>query len=878
MASSFANISIRFVANLKQFSSQMQNADRSIQKIGTNFKKVGAGLTVGLTAPISALGATAFNTFANFEDQLAKVQAVSGATESEFKALKEQAEALGSATRFTASEVGALELNLSKLGFKPGEILAATASILDLSLATGEDLATSATVAASTIRAFGLSADETQRVVDVMASSFSSSSLDLEKFSSAMGSVAPVAKNAGQSIEDTTGMLAVLVSSGIDASTAGTGLRNIFLEIAKRGINLDDALNQINTSTNKNASAMELFGKRGATVGTVLAENIKEARGFAVSFENAGGSAAAMAKIMDDTAKGSMARLTSAVEGAQIAIGNVLAPVVREIVDSLALWISKFQALDDKTKKIIVVISGLAAVVGPLLVALGFLATNIIPGLIAIMASLRGAFLALNIAMAANPIGAIVAVLGVAVGAFLLFNNSVKETAKAQNILTQVSNEAEKSISSEKTKLEQLLFAAKDEQLSKAQRIAAIKELNKISPKYLGDLTLEEINTDKARIAIENYNVALLQTAKAKAAQGKLIEIQKKIIDAEISASNSRQNNLKNEGLAERFRVLAVQNGVSEDQQRANFQNVLNTGSKLRLKNLNDEADALISIINNTQTLNKTPLVVDQNLGGGVTREKIIVTRFEGDGVGLGNSSEAIRQEIKDFESLQSAYKSNSYEYGLLANFIKLKQSEIIDNNGGLVTALAIPLPDESLKNYLLNLEKIKVMAQIVGGAVADSFANFSNSIIGSLGLANDGFEGFVKGMADTITQLIAQLLAASISQAIAGAAATGTATGPLAVISTPAFIASAVGGVLAAFASIPKFADGGLVYGPTMGLMGEYSGARNNPEVIAPLDKLKRLINPGDGVGDISGVLTADGNNLAVVLSRTNDRNKRFG
>ncbi len=101
----------------------------------------------------------------------------------------------------------------------------------------------------------------------------------------------------------------------------------------------------------------------------------------------------------------------------------------------------------------------------------------------------------------------------------MLFNNSVKETAKAQNILTQVSNEAEKSISSEKTKLEQLLFAAKDEQLSKAQRIAAIKELNKISPKYLCDLTLEELNTYKPRIAIQNSNFAFLHMEKSTSIQ-----------------------------------------------------------------------------------------------------------------------------------------------------------------------------------------------------------------------------------------------------------------------------------------------------------------------------------------------------------------------
>lgn len=259
--SSFAKISIRFAADLKGFSTEMANAQKKMTAVGKQMQKVGAGLTVGLTAPVVALGVKATNTFADFEQALAKVEAVSGATGTEMVGLRKNAEDLGASTRFAASEVAGLQLNLSKLGFKPQEILAATDGILSLALATGEDLGNSATVAASTIRGFGLEISETQRVVDVMASSFSSSALDLEKFSTAMAVVAPVANVAGQSIEDTTGFLSVLVNAGIDASTAGTGLRNIFLDIAQKGITLDDALNKINTSTNKNATSLSLFGK-----------------------------------------------------------------------------------------------------------------------------------------------------------------------------------------------------------------------------------------------------------------------------------------------------------------------------------------------------------------------------------------------------------------------------------------------------------------------------------------------------------------------------------------------------------------------------------------------------------------------------------------
>jgi len=137
--------------------------------------------------------------------------------------------------------------------------------------------------------------------------------------------------------------------------------------------------------------------------------------------------------------------------------------------------------------------------------------------------------------------------------------------------------------------------------------------------------------------------------------------------------------------------------------------------------------------------------------------------------------------------------------------------------------------------------------------------------------LADEGFEGFKKSLAGTVIELMGMYLSQSISAAIAGGANAGAATGPAAPVTTPAYIATLVGGVLSAFAAIPAFADGGVVSGPTMGLMGEYSGARNNPEVIAPLDKLRGMIADVSGGGNNGGVLSTKvkGSDLVFILER---------
>jgi len=174
---------------------------------------------------------------------------------------------------------------------------------------------------------------------------------------------------------------------------------------------------------------------------------------------------------------------------------------------------------------------------------------------------------------------------------------------------------------------------------------------------------------------------------------------------------------------------------------------------------------------------------------------------------------------------------------------------------------LAAGLVDTSAKQDRLN-----EISKVVSSEVAGAFDSLANGVISSLQLADDGFGRFIKGLVGTITKLISMMLASSISQSIAGATSSGTATGPAAVFTTPAFIATAVGGVLAAFAAIPKFAKGGLVTGATLGMIGEGRGTTaSNPEVIAPLDKLKGMM----GGGRVEFII--EGDKLRGVLANTN-------
>jgi hypothetical protein len=123
-----------------------------------------------------------------------------------------------------------------------------------------------------------------------------------------------------------------------------------------------------------------------------------------------------------------------------------------------------------------------------------------------------------NLAQKLNPIGAVIAILVAAGSALYLYTRKLSAAEIAQKALNDVSNKAKQSISDEKVEMEQLLRVAQNELLSKATRQEAIEKLNKLSPEYLGGLTLETINTEAATIATNKYIASLEKKARVEAA------------------------------------------------------------------------------------------------------------------------------------------------------------------------------------------------------------------------------------------------------------------------------------------------------------------------------------------------------------------------
>lgn len=337
----------RLDASLRRINQDARDGRRDVGRYGLALKNVTGNavrmagmLGAGFGAFTLIRGAT--GVIRDFQQAQANLSAVlADATLPQLQALTDQAKELGATTKFTASEVTGLQLELGKLGFDPEQIGNMTEGVLQLASASGTELSEASAVAGATLRGFGLDATQTQRVVDVMARSFSASSLDMSKFSTAMAAVAPSAKAVGLNIEETTALIGTLTDSGIDASTAGTGLRNMFLASKKAGISFEDALEQIRNSSDKLGTSFDLFGKRGATLGVVLADNADATEVLNGKLEDAGGTAEEMAKKQLDTLQGKLDLVNSAWEGWILSLdeasgaGDGMKWILQQLADNL---------------------------------------------------------------------------------------------------------------------------------------------------------------------------------------------------------------------------------------------------------------------------------------------------------------------------------------------------------------------------------------------------------------------------------------------------------------------------------------------------------------------------------------------------------------
>lgn len=432
----------------------VRGVDRSMMSLRATASSV-KGALGGIFAGFAAVGVLrdATKTIVGFEESLATLQGVSGldAQSETFQALEGRARELGATTAFSAQQAAEGLLFLARAGFTAEEQLAAIGPTLDLATAGGIELGTAADTASNILSQFGLAADQTGRLVDVLVNTANSANTDVTQLGEAMKFVGPVAGALGISVEGTAAALGKLGDSGIQASSAGTNLRGILLALEsptseararfqELGADFDKLTSSdINTRFEElsrlqldAADAALIFGRRNAAAALILANSAdggaKSIQALTKANEESAGVARRNAELIENTLGGSFRSLRSAVEELFLGLGDRgLKGGLKDVVDTITGAVRILAGMEEsvtRNKVAAMLLADAIKFIGTTIAVLGLLkVAGLFFNLGNVILSTVGSVRALSAAFAANPIGLIAIAVGLAITAYQKFKD-----------------------------------------------------------------------------------------------------------------------------------------------------------------------------------------------------------------------------------------------------------------------------------------------------------------------------------------------------------------------------------------------------------------------------------------------------------------------
>ena len=225
---------------------QIKATGEKMQQLGDKMSSAGKTMTQKVTTPIVAGFGAAIKKTMDFDAEMSKVKAISGATEEEFQALRNKAIEMGDKTKFSAAESAEALEYMAMAGWKTEDMLSGIEGIMALAAAGGEELGTTSDIVTDALTAFGMTAADSGHFADILAAASSNANTNVSMMGESFKYAAAPAGALGYTAEDVALALGLMANSGIKADMAGTNLRNLFTRMAK--------------PTKESAMAMERLG------------------------------------------------------------------------------------------------------------------------------------------------------------------------------------------------------------------------------------------------------------------------------------------------------------------------------------------------------------------------------------------------------------------------------------------------------------------------------------------------------------------------------------------------------------------------------------------------------------------------------------------
>lgn len=459
-----------------QTKASIARVNTSLKSAGASMKAFGKSANKYLTLPLALIGGAAVNSFRKYEASLAKITGLVGVAKTQVEAWDKEILKIGPSLSKGPNELAKALFFITSAGIRGANAMKVLKMSAQASAAGLGETKVVADLATSAINAYGESNLSAKKAMDILITTVREGKAEPAELASSMGMVLPIASAMKVKFNEVGAAMAGMTRTGTSASTAAMQLRQILAAFLKPTEKTKEILAGMGTSYKKVKEGFQQMGtsaahfrdiiaKKGLLAALMELKNLSNEYGTTVMskvFPNI----RALSGVLDllgsnmqsnvaifDSLKNSTGNLDAALnavkntfeykwntalaqgKSALVTLGREVSKSFLPILESLTKTIEKvttwFTNLSDSTKKFIVTVGGILLVVGPVATVLGFLAGNVIPGLLLIGGKLITMFNALKLAMLTNPITAWIAVAGVA--AVLLYKLATNSGDAAKN-------------------------------------------------------------------------------------------------------------------------------------------------------------------------------------------------------------------------------------------------------------------------------------------------------------------------------------------------------------------------------------------------------------------------------------------------------------
>jgi len=813
---SVSDLNIRIGVVYRDFDREMKRVENRLSQTADRFGSIGNAMSASLTLPIIGIGAAAISAAGDFE-----------------------------------SLDKALKVTMTDAGYSIGQATKELAELQRISLAPGIDME-QAVKGSLRLQAVGFSAEKARGVLVELANALASSGGSAEQLDGVTRQFAQMSSKGKVMQEDLTIILENMPSlAKVLMDTFGTTNAEA---IRKMGVNSEEFINKITEGLSKTTRV------QGGIKNAINNAQVALKQFFATI-------------------------------GDGINEAYNLDTVGTSINEKLQRMADAFRNLDPETKKSIFNFALFVAAVGPAVkIIQGFYGAatlavtgirifgDMAKGMITSALNAAKAIGAMSTAMKFTVAGAVLAGVVALYLAFNTLSENINDAFHTTRALNEINKEATSNISKEKAAIDPLISILKDETATRENKIGALNKLKEIAPKYFSDLNTEKVNIDSLNKAYEGYIESLLKAARVKAAEEKLIELDRKKMQLEEQRL-SIQNRI-NAGFQ------ATTGGLGSvtafEQQAVNTKKQLIDELNRELSANKSETDAITNLIKANIDLEPTQKAVVKNTKDlaaasdtatsasskkkkAVEDEKDAFDKYI-DSVQKATEADRKRQQVAELMGISPLQQlpqaggltqTNTSEGVGLAGIIGsdfsgadelLKYLDVI--SAQVNEQLTPSLSKAELAMQSMKLSFMELSQSFKEGGEAQKM--ITDSVLSSIVQMTDSGSTSMEDFGRSALSSALKVAKAYAVQGIFAAVSKALSTVPFPLnLAAAGIAAGAAGALLNGLANRiqpPKLAKGGLAYGPTMAMVGDNKGASVNPEVIAPLDRLQAIMGGGSG------------------------------